>query len=40
MKAGDPNVLGFSAYQVDNVVRFEVSDTGHGIKSDFLPQDF
>lgn len=40
MKAGDPNVLGFSAYQVDNVVRFEVSDTGHGIKSDFLPKIF
>jgi signal transduction histidine kinase len=40
MKAGDPNVLRFSARQVGSVLRFDVSDTGHGIKGDFLPKIF
>jgi signal transduction histidine kinase len=40
MKMGDPNVLRFSVRQVDNVLRFEVSDTGHGIKADLLPKIF
>lgn len=40
MKTGDPNVLRFSVRQVDNVLRFEVSDTGHGIKADLLPKIF
>jgi signal transduction histidine kinase len=40
MKAGDPNVLRFSAHQADGLIRFEVSDTGHGIESDFLPKIF
>jgi signal transduction histidine kinase len=40
MKAGDDNLLRISARQVDDSVRFEVTDTGHGIKSDVLPKIF
>lgn len=40
MKAGDNNLLRISVRQVDEVVRFEVSDTGHGIKSEILPKIF
>jgi signal transduction histidine kinase len=40
MKQGEPNVLRFSAGQVDSRLRFEVSDTGHGIQSDILPKIF
>jgi signal transduction histidine kinase len=40
VEMGDPNVLRFSVRQVDNVLRFEVSDTGHGIKADLLPKIF
>jgi signal transduction histidine kinase len=40
MKAGEPNVLRFSVHQVAANVCFEVSDTGHGIKSDILPKIF
>ena len=40
MKAGDKNLLRLVVRQVDHAVRFEVSDTGHGIKSDILPKIF
>jgi signal transduction histidine kinase len=40
MKAGDNNLLRICVRQVDEVVRFEVSDTGHGIKSDVLSEIF
>jgi signal transduction histidine kinase len=40
MKADQPNVLRFSVHAVESRLRFEVSDTGHGIKSDILPQIF
>lgn len=40
MKAGDKNLLRLVVRQVDQAVRFEVSDTGHGIKTDILPKIF
>lgn len=40
MKAGDDNILRICARQVEGCVRFEVSDTGHGIKGDVLPKIF
>jgi signal transduction histidine kinase len=40
MKVGDPNVLRFSVEKIGSRVQFEVSDTGHGIKSDVLPKIF
>jgi signal transduction histidine kinase len=40
MKAGDKNLLRLVVRQVDDAVRFEVSDTGHGIKRDILPKIF
>jgi signal transduction histidine kinase len=40
MKAGDANVLRFSVQKIDSLVQFELSDTGHGIKSDVLPTIF
>jgi len=40
MKAGDHNVLRFSVEKVDSLIRFEVSDTGHGIKDEILPNIF
>jgi signal transduction histidine kinase len=40
MKAGEANILRFSVHQVESCLRFEVSDTGHGIKSDILPKIF
>ncbi len=40
MKAGEKNLLRLVVRQIDDVVRFEVSDTGHGIKSDILPKIF
>jgi signal transduction histidine kinase len=41
MKAGDPNVLRFVVRELDSPqIQFEVSDTGHGIKSELLPKIF
>jgi signal transduction histidine kinase len=41
MKAGDPNVLRFEVRKLDSFnLQFEVSDTGHGIKSELLPKIF
>ena len=40
MKAGDANVLRFSVQKIGSLVQFELSDTGHGIKSDILPTIF
>ncbi|MEY2608183.1 MAG: hypothetical protein QOH31_6037 [Verrucomicrobiota bacterium] len=40
MKAGEPNVLRFSVLEVKSRLRFEVSDTGHGIKTEILPTIF
>jgi signal transduction histidine kinase len=40
MKVGDNNLLRISVRRVEEDVRFEVSDTGHGIKSDVLPKIF
>ncbi len=40
MKAGEHNLLVFSARENEGYVRFFVSDTGHGIKSEILPKIF
>jgi signal transduction histidine kinase len=40
MKVGDPNVLRFCVRQVESHLEFELSDTGHGIKSEMLPKIF
>jgi len=34
------NVLRFAVREIPGAVEFEVSDTGHGIKSDILPKIF
>jgi signal transduction histidine kinase len=40
MKAGEQNVLRFSVRKIDAQAQFEVSDTGHGIRSELLPKIF
>jgi signal transduction histidine kinase len=40
MEAGRQNVLRFSVRKIGSDVQFEVSDTGHGIKSELLPKIF
>ena len=40
MKAGQENFLRFSVREVESEVQFEVSDTGHGIRSELLPKIF
>ena len=40
MKAGEHNLLLFSARENEGYLRFCVSDTGHGIKSEILPKIF
>ena len=40
MKAGQQNSLRFSVRKIGSQVQFEVSDTGHGIKSELLPKIF
>jgi signal transduction histidine kinase len=40
MKAGRQNLLRFSVHKIESGVQFEVSDTGHGIKSELLPKIF
>jgi len=41
MKVGNPNVLRFVVRELDSPrIQFEVSDTGHGIKSELLPKIF
>ena len=40
MKAGQENFLRFSVRQIGSEARFEVSDTGHGIRSELLPKIF
>jgi len=40
MKVGEPNVLRFSVHKIDFGLRFEISDTGHGINSEMLPKIF
>jgi signal transduction histidine kinase len=40
MKPGEQNFLRFSVRKIESQVRFEVSDTGHGIRSELLPKIF
>ncbi len=40
MKAGQQNFLRFSVSKVEAQAQFEVSDTGHGIRSELLPKIF
>jgi signal transduction histidine kinase len=40
MKAGQQNVLRFSVRKIESEAQFEVSDTGHGIRSELLPKIF
>ncbi len=40
MGAGERNVLKFAVRSVDSAIEFEVSDTGHGIKKEFLSKIF
>ena len=40
MTADRTNVLRFSVREISGAVEFEVSDTGHGIKSEILPKIF
>jgi len=40
MKAGQENFLRFSVRQIDSEAHFEVSDSGHGIRSELLPKIF
>ena len=40
MKAGQENFLRFSVRQVGSEALFDVSDTGHGIRSELLPKIF
>ena len=40
MEAGKENVLRFSVHKIGSDVQLEVSDTGHGIKSELLPKIF
>ena len=40
MKPGEGNILRFAVSRIDSGVEFKVSDTGHGIKSEFLPKIF
>jgi signal transduction histidine kinase len=40
MKAGQENCLRFSVRKIGSDAQFEVSDTGHGIRSELLPKIF
>lgn len=40
MKVGEQNVLRFSVREVESQAQFELSDTGHGIRSELLPKIF
>ncbi len=40
MKPGEQNFLRFSVHKIESQVRFEVGDTGHGIRSELLPKIF
>lgn len=40
MKPGEQNFLRFSVRKIKSQVRFEVRDTGHGIRSELLPKIF
>lgn len=40
MKAGQENCLRFSVRKIESDAQFEVSDTGHGIRSELLPKIF
>ncbi|HST29456.1 MAG TPA: ATP-binding protein [Chthoniobacterales bacterium] len=40
MKAGQENCLRFSVCKIESEAQFDVSDTGHGIRSELLPKIF